>query len=71
MREMQSTPRQSGRMPVNGIDMYYEVHGRADGIPLVLLPGGGSTIETTFSKVLPALASWVDCKEFVPDRRYL
>lgn len=36
--------------------MYYEVHGRADGVPLVLLHGGGSTIEVTFSKVLPVFA---------------
>src|SRR3954471_7195162 len=49
--------RENGRLPVNGIEIYYEIHGRADGIPLVLLPGGGSTIETTFSRVLPALAA--------------
>jgi pimeloyl-ACP methyl ester carboxylesterase len=49
--------RENGRIPVNGIHIYYEVHGRADGIPVVLLPGGGSTIETTFSRVLPALAA--------------
>ena len=49
--------RENGRIPVNGIRIYYEVHGRADGIPLVLLPGGGSTIETTFGRVLPALAA--------------
>lgn len=49
-------PVKSGRMPVNGIDMYYEIHGEGDGIPLVLLHGGGSTIEVTFGKVLPLLA---------------
>src|SRR5262249_51102455 len=32
----------------------YEIHGA--GPPLVLLHGGGSTIETSFGKVLPALA---------------
>ena len=26
---------ESGRAPVNGIAMYYEIHGRGDGIPLV------------------------------------
>jgi pimeloyl-ACP methyl ester carboxylesterase len=36
--------------------MYYEVHGRTDGIPLVLLHGGGSTVEVTFSRVLPIFA---------------
>jgi pimeloyl-ACP methyl ester carboxylesterase len=49
---------QSGYAPVNGLKMYYEVYGRANGKlpPLVLLHGGGSTIETSFGKVLPALA---------------
>ena len=48
---------QSGHVPVNGIRMYYEIHGRDSGIPLVLLHGGGSTIEITFSRVLPLFAS--------------
>ena len=39
---------------VNGIKMYYELHGT--GSPLVLLHGGGSTITTTFGKILPLLA---------------
>ena len=52
-----STPGQSGHVPVNGIRMYYEIHGRSSGIPLVLLHGGGSTIEITFSRMLPLLAS--------------
>jgi pimeloyl-ACP methyl ester carboxylesterase len=48
----------SGYAPVNGLKMYYEVYGSANGKipPLVLLHGGGSTIETSFGKVLPALA---------------
>ncbi len=50
-------PLESGHAPVNGIDMYYEVHGRTDGIPLVLLHGGGSTIDVTFGRVLPAFAA--------------
>ncbi|MFP5287713.1 MAG: alpha/beta fold hydrolase [Thermoanaerobaculia bacterium] len=52
-----SEPLESGRAPVNGIEMYYEVHGRRDGVPLVLLHGGGSTIEVTFSRVLPVFAA--------------
>lgn len=48
---------QSGYAPVNGIEMYYEITGRPDGIPLVLLHGGGSTIETTFARVRPAFAA--------------
>jgi pimeloyl-ACP methyl ester carboxylesterase len=35
---------------VNGIRMYYEIHG--SGTPLVLIHGGGSTIRTTFGRVL-------------------
>lgn len=54
---LQSKPLESGHAPVNGINMYYEVHGRRDGVPLVLLHGGGSTIEATFSRVLPIFAS--------------
>jgi pimeloyl-ACP methyl ester carboxylesterase len=52
-----SMPLESGHAPVNGIRMYYEVHGRKDGVPLVLLHGGGSTIEVTFGKVLPLFAA--------------
>ena len=51
--EAQATMRASGHAPVNGIRMYYEVHGPPGGVPLVLLHGGGSTIEVTFSQVLP------------------
>ena len=52
----QPGPTASGYAPVNGIRMYYEVHGSGGGTPLVLLHGGGSTIEVTFSRVLPLLA---------------
>lgn len=53
---LESTPLESGHAPVNGISMYYEVHGRSDGVPLVLLHGGGSTIQVTFRTVLPVFA---------------
>src|SRR5918911_1381732 len=39
---------------VNGLEMYYEVHGV--GQPLVLLHGALSAIGTSFGKVLPSLA---------------
>ena len=39
---------------VNGLNMYYEVHG--SGRPLILLHGGISNIVSDFGKVLPALA---------------
>lgn len=53
---LRSKPLESGHAPVNGIEMYYEVHGRRDGVPLVLVHGGGSTIEVTFGRVLPVFA---------------
>jgi pimeloyl-ACP methyl ester carboxylesterase len=46
----------SGHAPVNGIQMYYEIHGNGN-LPLVLIHGGGSTIETTFGAILPVLAA--------------
>ena len=44
----------SGYASVNGLKMYYEIHGT--GSPLVLIHGGGSTIQTTFGSVLPSFA---------------
>lgn len=43
-----------GYAPVNGLQMYYEIHGTADFAtsPLVLLHGGGDTIQTSFGHVL-------------------
>ena len=48
------TPVESGYVPVNGLEMYYEIHG--SGRPLVLLHGNLSTIGTSFGKVLPKLS---------------
>jgi pimeloyl-ACP methyl ester carboxylesterase len=49
---------QSGYAPANGLKMYYEIHGSDSGgnPPLILLHGGGSTIETSFGKIIPGLA---------------
>jgi len=44
----------SGYAPVNGLNMYYEIHGT--GAPLVLIHGGGSTIQTTFGRVIHSFA---------------
>lgn len=44
----------SGYSEVNGINMYYEVYG--EGKPLVLIHGGGSTIQTSFRQIIPILA---------------
>jgi pimeloyl-ACP methyl ester carboxylesterase len=52
----ESQTMKSGSAPINGIKMYYEIHGSGDGIPLVLLNGGGSTIDVTYSKVIPVFA---------------
>ncbi|HKP16384.1 MAG TPA: alpha/beta hydrolase [Gemmatimonadaceae bacterium] len=48
-------PPKSGYARVNGLRMYYELHG-AGGTPLVLIHGGGSTIGTNFGRVLPLLS---------------
>jgi len=44
----------SGYANVNGLNMYYEIYG--SGSPLVIIHGGGSTIQTTFGRVLSDLA---------------
>jgi len=51
-----AAPAKHGNLPVNGIRMYYEIHGAPGGTPLVLLHGGGSTIGATYSRLLPLLA---------------
>jgi len=45
----------AGYVPVNGLEMYYEIHG--DGSPLVLLHGAMGTIDSCFAGLLPALAA--------------
>lgn len=44
----------NGYSDVNGLKMYYEIYGQ--GRPLVLVHGGGSTIQTSFEKIIPILA---------------
>ena len=44
----------SGYAEVNGLTMYYEIYGQ--GKPLVLIHGGGSTIQSTFGRIIPELA---------------
>ncbi|MEJ3653382.1 alpha/beta hydrolase [Actinomycetes bacterium KLBMP 9759] len=46
----------AGYANVNGLRMYYEIHGNG-GTPLVLLHGGVLTIDLTFGAMLPALAA--------------
>ena len=45
---------ETGYANVNGLKMYYEIHG--SGFPLVLIHGGGSTIESTFGNVIELFA---------------
>jgi pimeloyl-ACP methyl ester carboxylesterase len=52
--EVNQIKKDSGYASVNGLKMYYEIHG--EGAPLVLIHGGGSTIQTSFGKILPLLA---------------
>jgi pimeloyl-ACP methyl ester carboxylesterase len=53
MEKLQS----SGYAPVNGLKMYYEIYGEGT-MPLVLIHGGGSTIESSFSKMLPLFSAY-------------
>ncbi len=51
--QAQSTPAQSGYAPVNGLKMYYEIHG--NGEPLIAIHGGfGST--DNFAGIMPELS---------------
>ncbi len=53
-----STLVESGYAPVNGLNMYYEIHGARQGadLPLILLHGGFSSIEPDFAQMLPIFA---------------
>jgi pimeloyl-ACP methyl ester carboxylesterase len=57
----QNSNMQKTKMPgyamVNGLKMYYEIAGNGS-IPLVLIHGGGSTIETNFGNILPFFAGY-------------
>ena len=49
-----TTAPRTGYAPVNGLNMYYEIHG--EGQPLLLLHGAFSAIGTSFGKLLPGLS---------------
>ncbi|HZA31058.1 MAG TPA: alpha/beta hydrolase [Propionibacteriaceae bacterium] len=53
--EPPTTP-ETGYAPVNGLQMYYEVHG-SGGTPLLLLHGGLFDIDLQFGQLLPSLAA--------------
>jgi len=49
-----SKPLRTGYAPVNGLQVYYEIHGKQNGRPpLLLLHGGDPCWETSFAEVLP------------------
>jgi pimeloyl-ACP methyl ester carboxylesterase len=50
------TPMRTGYAPVNGLQMYYEVHG-SGGTPLLLLHGGLFDIDLQFGALIPGLAA--------------
>ncbi len=51
----ENIPSNCGYAKVNGLSMYYEIYG--EGKPLVLVHGGGSTIQTSFGRAIPLLAT--------------
>lgn len=46
----------TGYAPVNGLDMYYEIHGGGGDVPLLLLHGGLFNIDLQFGQLIPDLA---------------
>lgn len=54
MQPTDSVTFNNGYSDVNGLKMYYELYGQ--GKPLVLIHGGGSTIQSSFEKIIPLLA---------------
>jgi len=48
-------PTISNTTPINGIQIYYEIYGT--GSPLIMLHGGGSTIQSSFERIIPLLAT--------------
>ena len=57
--ENESTLVESDYAPVNGLKMYYEIHGARQGgdLPLVLLHGAFSSIEPDFGQLIPIFAN--------------
>ncbi|WP_120520163.1 alpha/beta fold hydrolase [Arthrobacter celericrescens] len=59
MQDLTATASETGYAPVNGLRMYYEVHGQGEdsGTPLLLLHGGLFDIEQQFGALIPGLSS--------------
>ena len=54
IRSTEATLKSSGYAPVNGLKMYYEIHG--EGKPVVLLHGSYMSIDLNWSQMIPELA---------------
>jgi pimeloyl-ACP methyl ester carboxylesterase len=54
VKDKEAVEFETGYALVNGLNMYYEIHGTGE--PLALIHGGGSTLQTTFGRVLPEFA---------------
>jgi pimeloyl-ACP methyl ester carboxylesterase len=55
MNSLKATfPGEGAYAPVNGLNIYFEIAGT--GAPLVLIHGGGSTLNTSFRRIMPLLA---------------
>ena len=56
----------TGYAPVNGLKMYYEIHGSGDGEPLVLLHGSFMTITNNWTPwpnaIIPLVNDFLDAK---------
>ncbi len=55
-RGVSTTTTTTGYAPVNGLQMYYEIHG-SGGTPLLLLHGGLFDIDQQFGELLPGLSA--------------
>jgi pimeloyl-ACP methyl ester carboxylesterase len=53
--QVNNSTAKSGYAPVNGLKMYYEIHGT--GKPLVLLHGAFNSINTAFAQLIPAVSN--------------
>ncbi|SEA19507.1 Pimeloyl-ACP methyl ester carboxylesterase [Arachidicoccus rhizosphaerae] len=53
IKDTSSEDFESGYSEVNGLKMYFEIYGQ--GKPLVLIHGGGSTIQSCFGRIIPLL----------------
>jgi len=56
MSATDTNPTRTGYASVNGLELYYEIHGEGSGLPLVLLHGAMSATISSFGNLIPGLA---------------